>query len=277
MKVSNDNIVSCEDYYRQKKEILISQVKVFETQPTLVVIQIDNDKSSNSYIKGKKRDCEEIGIKFVHFRLNSKEYSQEDLCNTLTALSNDEQVHGIIVQLPIPDKYNFNKLLEHVTTGKDVDGFRRDSLFSPCTPKGIIDWLEYNQYDFVGKNVTVLGRSKIVGKPLVNMLIDKGATVVCCNSHTLCIDKYTLNSDLVISAIGKARLLGCELPSNAIVIDVGINYDTDGKLCGDVNDEYVKKHISNTYVTPVPKGVGLLTRISLLENVIMAYKKKEKE
>lgn len=275
MKFIKENIISCKDYYREKKKELTNQVANLEKIPTLVVIQIDDDIPSNSYIKGKKKDCEEIGIDFVHFKLESKKYSQKDLCNTLTAFSNDELIHGIIVQLPIPDKYNFDELLKCISPEKDVDGFRKDSLFVSCTPKGVIDWLEYNHYDFSGKNITVLGRSKIVGKPMVNMLIDKGATVTCCNSRTSCLEKYTLNSDLVISAIGKAKLLCCELPTDAIVVDVGINYDFDGKLYGDVNFEYVKKHINNTYVTPVPGGVGLLTRVSLLENVIEAYKRQE--
>jgi len=277
MMFSERNVVSCKNYYVKRKKELTNQVAEFEKIPTLVVIQIDDNRSSNSYIKGKKKDCEEIGIDFVHFKLDSRKYSQKDLCNTLIALSKDELIHGIIIQLPIPNKYNFNKLINCITPEKDVDGFRKDSLFKPCTPRVIMDWLEYNHYDFVGKNITVLGRSKIVGKPLVDMLIDKGATVTCCNSHTTHIERYTLNSDFVISAIGKAKLLCCELPSNAIVIDVGINHDINNKLCGDVNFEYVKNNIENTYVTPVPGGVGLLTRISLLKNVIDAYKIQDKK
>ncbi len=277
MKLSKEEIISCKDYYCEKKKDLIKQVAELEKIPTLVALQIDNDKASNSYIKGKKKDCEEIGMDFVNFKLDSKKYSQKDLCNIITAFSKDELIHGIIIQLPIPPKYNFDGLLKCISPEKDVDGFRKDSCFNPCTPKGIIDWLEYNCYDFTGKNITVVGRSKIVGKPLVNMLISKGATVTCCNSHTKHLEKYTLNSDLVISAIGKANLLCCELPSNAIVVDVGINHDINGKLCGDINFEYVKNHIENTYVTPVPGGVGLLTRISLLKNVVDAYKIQEEK
>lgn len=277
MTFSADNIISCKDYYNKMKKELSEQIAELERIPTLVVIQIDDNRASNSYIKGKKRDCEEIGIDFVHFKLDSKKNSQEDLCNALIAFSKDKLVHGIIIQLPIPDKYNFDKLINCIIPEKDVDGFRKDSFFDPCTPKGIVDWLEYNHYDFTGKNITVLGRSKIVGRPLVNMLIDKGATVTCCNSYTEHLEKYTLNSDLVISAIGKANLLCCEIPSNAIVVDVGINHDINGKLCGDVNFEYVKNYIENTYVTPVPGGVGLLTRISLLKNVVDAYKIQEEK
>jgi methylenetetrahydrofolate dehydrogenase (NADP+)/methenyltetrahydrofolate cyclohydrolase len=276
MKISKANIVSCKDYYHEKMYSLTKQISELKNTPTLVVIQIDDDIASSSYIKGKKKDCEEVGINFKHFKLDSAKNSQKSLCNILTAFSNDKLVHGIILQLPIPQKYNLDELLKCIDPGKDVDGFRKESKFVPCTPKGIVDWLEYNQYDFVGKDVTVLGRSKIVGKPLVDMLIDKGATVTCCNSHTSHIERYTLNSNLVISAIGKAQLLCCEIPRDAIVIDVGISRDINGKLCGDVNYEYVNKYVNNTYVTPVPRGVGLLTRLTLLENVLKAYKIQEK-
>lgn len=270
MNFQKENIVSCKEYCSQKKKEIEERLGRIERIPTLVVIQIDDNKASNTYINGKKKDCEEVGIDFVHFKLESSKYTQEDLCRTLRLFSKDELVDGIIVQMPIPQKYNLEKLLNNIAPDKDVDGFRKDSCFEPCTPKGIIDWLEYNNYDFTGKQVTVLGRSKIVGKPIVNMLIDRGATVISCNSHTENVEKYTCDSDLVISAVGKANLFCSELPKKGIVIDVGINYDINGKLCGDVNREYVENNTKNTYVTPVPGGVGLLTRVALLDNVTRA-------
>lgn len=274
MNVLKENIISCKMYCSIKKEELKTQLDNTKRNPTLAVVQIDDNKPSNVYINGKRKDCEEVGINFVHFKLDSSKYTQKDLCNTLMALSNDELIDGIIVQLPIPEKYNVEEVLGNIAPDKDVDGFRKDSCFEACTPKGVIDWLEYNKYDFVGKQVTVLGRSKIVGKPLINMLIDRGATVTSCNSHTKNIEKYTRESDLVISAIGKANLLCCEMPNDGIVVDVGINYDINGKLCGDVNRKYVENNIKKTYVTPVPGGVGLLTRVALLDNVIRSYKLK---
>lgn len=270
MNFQKENIVSCKEYCLLKKKEIEERLGNIERIPTLVVIQIDNDKTSNTYIKGKKKDCEEVGIDFVYLKLDSSKYTQEDLCRTLMLLSKDELVDGIIVQLPIPKKYNIEELLNNIAPDKDVDGFRKDSCFSPCTPKGIIDWLEYNNYDFNGRQVTVLGRSKIVGKPLVNMLIDRGSMVVSCNSHTENIQRYTIDSDLVISAVGKANLFCCEMPENGIIVDVGINYDINGKLCGDVNHKYVENNIKNTYITPVPGGVGLLTRVALLDNVTRA-------
>lgn len=151
-----------------------------------------------------------------------------------------------------------------------------DSKFDCCTPKGIIDWLYFNGYDVCGKNVVVLGRSEIVGKPLVNMLIDRGATVTCCNSHTDYGYEMQItnnDADVIVSAIGKAKFLDWEnIGSDCeIVVDVGINRDDAGKLCGDVNRESVEKLCPDTYVTPVPGGVGLLTRVSLLKNVVEAH------
>lgn len=275
MIFQKENIVSCKEYCSLKKKEIEERLGNLDRIPTLVVIQIDDNKASNTYIKGKEKDCKEVGIDFVHFKLDSDKYTQEDLCRTLRLFSLDELIDGIIVQLPIPEKYNVEELLDNISPDKDVDGFRKDSRFDPCTPKGIIDWLKYNNYDFVGKQVTVLGRSKIVGKPIVNMLIDMGSIVISCNSHTENIQKYTRDSDLVISAVGKANLFCCEMPEKGIIVDVGINYDINGKLCGDVNHKYVEDNRKNTYITPVPGGVGLLTRIALLDNVTKSCEMKE--
>ena len=183
---------------------------------------------------------------------------------------------GIIVQLPLPKHINVEHVKNAIPKEKDVDGFRLDSKFDCCTPKGIIDWLYFNGYDVCGKNVVVLGRSEIVGKPLVNMLIDRGATVTCCNSHTDYGYEMQISNndaDVIVSAIGKAKFLDwADIGSDCeIVVDVGINRDDAGKLCGDVNRESVEKLRPDTYVTPVPGGVGLLTRVSLLKNVVEAH------
>jgi methylenetetrahydrofolate dehydrogenase (NADP+)/methenyltetrahydrofolate cyclohydrolase len=266
-------LVSCKDYVQIQKDILREKVKTFKRKPKLVVVQVDHDKASNSYVNGKRNDSAEIGVIFEHVEIDSEKYSNEDLVEKLNELNADDNVDGIIVQLPIPDKYNVEELQKCISPNKDVDGFRLDSCFKSCTPKGIIDWLKYNSYNLIGKVVVVLGRSKIVGKPLINMLIDEGATVICCNSHTEFIWKYTRKADLVISAIGKPKHFDfsnfdvyCE-----IIVDVGINRDENGKLCGDIDSTYFDKYLPNTYVTPVPNGVGLLTRTSLMQNVIEAY------
>lgn len=268
-------VVSCREYAKLVKGELKEKVKKMDKKPVLTVIQVGDDLASNSYIKGKEKDCDEVGITFNHLKYESS-ISEFELLNVITNMRDFSD--GIIVQLPLPDSINVDKIIEAIPKSKDVDGFRRDSDFDCCTPKGIIDWLQYNNYDLVGANIVVLGRSKIVGKPLVNMLIDRGATVTCCNSHTS--DGYefemTNKADLVISAIGKPKFLSwsdfgvdCD-----IVVDVGMNRDENRKLCGDVDRESVLSIHPETYVTPVPGGVGLLTRVSLLKNVVESYERR---
>lgn len=266
---------SCKEYVEIRKKELKEEISKFKRKPCLVVIQIDNNPASNSYIKGKKKDCEEVGIDFTYAHVNSEISSQTDLQNLIQAYCEKESnVDGIIIQLPIPDKYNLNKLLECIPPEKDVDGFRKDSYFKPCTPKGIMDWLDYNKVDLSGKNVCVIGRSDIVGKPLVNMMIDAGATVTCCNSKTKGLLYYTQNADIVVSAIGKAKHFNSNYFNlNAqLIIDVGVNRDRTGCLCGDIDRIDVLAYCLDSYVTQVPGGVGLLTRNTLIENVVAAYK-----
>ena len=265
---------SCKEYIEIRKKELKEEISKFKRKPCLVVIQVDDDPASSSYIKGKKKDCEEVGIECDHVHINSEEVSENVLASIIGGYGVADNVNGIIIQLPIPDKYNLDRLLENIPAAKDVDGFRKDSYFKPCTPKGIMDWIDYNNVDLSGKDVCVIGRSNIVGKPLVNMMIEKGATITCCNSKTKSTEFYTRNADIVVSAIGVSKYFdfsdfsdGCEL-----IIDVGINRDEKEKLCGDINVEYFDKYLPYTYVTPVPGGVGLLTRTSLLENVVESYK-----
>lgn len=259
---------SCKGYVQIRKEILKKEVEKMDRKPCLCVIQIDSDPASNSYIKGKKKDCDEIGVSFRHLQYNSADLDQNTLEKCIIQVVNDVSVDGLIIQLPIPKKYDLDKLLAYIPNDKDVDGFRKDSYFKPCTPKGIMDWLEFNEINLQGKDVVVIGRSDIVGKPLVNMFIEKGATVTCCNSKTENIKYYTRNADIVVSAIGKPKYFDSKyFKQGQIIIDVGINRDENGKLCGDVDNKY----IYDSYVTPVPCGVGLLTRTSLLQNVYMSY------
>lgn len=267
------NIVSCKDYVEIKKKELKEEIQHFNRKPVLAVIQIDNDQASNSYIKGKQKDCDEIGIEMRHVNIYSNVAGQKEVeCIIKDVAKSDAD--GIIIQLPIPDKYDLDRLQHLIPPEKDVDGFRRDSCFKPCTPKGIIDWMEYNNFEFKGKDCCVLGRSKIVGLPLTNMLIEKGATVTCCNSTTPSTEYYTRNADYAFSAVGVPNYFDfsdfqdfCEL-----VVDIGINRDENEKLCGDVNNAGFESSLNDTYVTPVPGGVGLLTRLALMQNTLNAYK-----
>lgn len=267
------DIVSCKDYVEIKKKELKEEIKHLDKKPVLAVIQIDDDQASNSYIKGKQKDCDEIGIEMRHVNIYSNTTEQKEVECVITDIAKSD-ADGIIIQLPIPGKYNLERLQNLIPTEKDVDGFRKDSCFKPCTPKGIIDWMEYNNFEFEGKDCCVLGRSKIVGLPLTNMLIEKGATVTCCNSTTPSTWYYTRNADYAFSAVGVPNYFDfsdfqdfCEL-----VVDIGINRDENGKLCGDVNNAGFESSLNDTYVTPVPGGVGLLTRLTLMQNVVDAYK-----
>lgn len=266
-------MVACKDCAQFVKNKLKTKIKGMEKKPVLAIIQVGDNQASNSYVKGKIKDCEEVGIRCIVSKLDKAIEEHELLYRIeLTTCVAD----GIIVQLPLPKHINVEHVKNAIPKEKDVDGFRQDSKFDCCTPKGIIDWLYFNGYDVCGKNVVVLGRSEIVGKPLVNMLIDRGATVTCCNSHTdYGYETQITNNDadVIVSAIGKAKFLDwADIGSDCeIVIDVGINRDDAGKLCGDVNRESVEKLRSDTYVTPVPGGVGLLTRVSLLKNVVEAH------
>lgn len=267
------DIVSCKDYVEIKKKELKEEIRHFNRKPALAVIQIDNDQASNSYIKGKQKDCDEIGIEMRHVNIYSNVAGQKEVECIIKDIAKSD-ADGIIIQLPIPDKYDLERLQHLIPPEKDVDGFRRDSCFKPCTPEGIIDWMEYNNFEFKGKDCCVLGRSKIVGLPLTNMLIEKGATVTCCNSTTPSTWYYTRNADYAFSAVGVPNYFDfsdfqdfCEL-----VVDIGINRDENGKLCGDVNNAEFESSLNDTYVTPVPGGVGLLTRLALMQNTLNAYK-----
>lgn len=266
-------MVTCKDYAQFVKNKLKTKIKGMEKKPVLAIIQVGDNQASNSYVKGKVKDCEEVGIRCIVSKLDKTIEEHELLYHIeLTTCVAD----SIIVQLPLPKHINVEHVKNAIPKEKDVDGFRQDSKFDCCTPKGIIDWLYFNGYDVCGKNVVVLGRSEIVGKPLVNMLIDRGATVTCCNSHTdYGYETQITNNDadVIVSAIGKAKFLDwADIGSDCeIVIDVGINRDDAGKLCGDVNRESVEKLRPDTYVTPVPGGVGLLTRVSLLKNVVEVH------
>lgn len=266
-----NSIVSCKEYVALKKMELKEKIDS-SNAPTLLIIKVGEDNASNVYVNGKKKDCAEVGIECM-IRTYPDTVTEDDIIGSVRYYSSLNCINGIIVQLPLPKHINPDKIAEAIPAKKDVDGFRRDSLFDCCTPKGIIDWLEYNNYNFVGKDVVVLGRSKIVGKPLTNMLIDRGATVTCCNSHTNNTGNYTEYADLVISAVGKAKHFGCNDVSAFcnVVVDIGINRDENGKLCGDFDPDGFNESLLKVYLTPVPGGVGLLTRLALLQNVVKAH------
>lgn len=220
-----------------------------------------NNEVSNRYIKNKKRDCEEVGIKFEWYYY-PEEITTENLKTEIQDLM--PYADGLIVQMPLPSHIDVSAIKLAIDPIKDVDGFHPMSLYKPCTPLGIINYLTKGcKYNLEGKNVVIFGRSDIVGKPLAQMLTDANATVTLCHSKSKDKYQYIKNADLVVSAVGKAGFLNC-YSIYVPVIDVGINIDKNGKLIGDcINTE-------NRDVTPVPGGVGLLTRVALLENTLLA-------
>ena len=229
----------------------------------LAVISVGNDPASMSYIKGKRLDCERIGFGFTHHQFREG-ISMQSLVSLINRLNNNDEITGIIVQLPLPDYLDADAICQCVVPEKDVDGFRPDSPYKPCTPEGILHIMKKEMGDLTGKHAVIVGRGKLVGKPLAKMLLDENMTVTVCHSKTPAdvVKSLSWHADAVIVAIGKPHALGFAcIDRNAVVIDCGVNRDENGKLCGDVAYAYTER------VTPVPGGVGLLTRATLMKHV----------
>lgn len=238
---------------------------------------IGDNQASKRYVAGKKKDCEECGIDFelIQFPEDIDESKVEE---EIIRLNNDNSVNGILIQLPIPEHLNKDKLIKLIDPNKDVDCFTEinlgkmfldNAMLKPCTPSGIIELFNYYDIPVKGKHCVIIGRSNIVGKPLAVMLINEGATVTVCNSMTKNLKELTLSADVLISAVGIPYFITSDMVTeNTIIIDVGINVNEEGKLCGDVDFEDVKDKVKA--ITPVPGGVGLMTRAALIKNVVEA-------
>ena len=238
------------------------------------VIWIGNDPASSIYVNNKIKKCESVGIHTELYHLEEN-ISEEKVLSLIDDLNNRNDIHGILLQSPIPKHIDVNKCFNKISDKKDIDGFNVISTgnlflgnpsFISCTPKGIMRLFEYYNIDLSGKNVCIINRSNIVGKPLFHLLIEKDATVTMCHSKTINLNEFTKNADIVISAVGKPMFLTENMINeNAIVIDVGISR-VDGKVVGDVDFENVSKKAS--YITPVPGGVGPMTIAMVLENIL---------
>ena len=257
------------------------EVKACLIRPSLAVIQIGNDEASNVYIKNKEKACSEVGIYFRHFKFDDQT-PELTIINKIKELNNDEYVNGIIVQLPIPEKYNEKRILNSIINSKDIDGLtdintgrlvNGKKTLVPCTPLGIVTMLKEYGIELAGKDVCIIGRSKLVGRPLLSLLLNEDATVTICHSKTENLSDKTKNADIVVVAAGSPGLLTADMiKDGAVVVDVGINR-VDDKLVGDVKFDEVSKKAS--YITPVPGGVGPMTIAMLLSNVITCYKNKK--
>ena len=263
--------------YRMKLKIRCEDLKNKGINPKLAVIMVGNDKASQVYVRNKSKACEEIGIIFEEYLLDEN-IKQEELINLIERLNQDDSVNGILLQSPIPNNLDINEAFQKISPNKDVDGFNplnvgklalNQDTFVSCTPYGIMKMFEAYNVDLTGKNVTIIGRSNIVGKPLIQCCLNKNATVTVCHSKTKNLKEHTQNADILIVAIGKAKFVTEDMVKDgAVVIDVGINRDENGKLTGDVDFENVEKKAS--YITPVPGGVGPMTIAMLMNNVIKA-------
>lgn len=243
----------------------------------LAVVLVGQNSASQVYVRNKIKACEEVGIKSYAYYL-PEEVSQTELEELLTSLAQDDGVHGILVQLPLPAHINPEKIQRLIPVGKDVDGFsaynigklclNEDGLI-PCTPNGVMKMLDREGIDVKGKRAVVLGRSDIVGKPMALLLLNGDATVTVCHSKTMNLKSECLKADILVAAVGKAKFITADMVKDgAVVIDVGMNRDENGNLCGDVDFENVKNKCS--HITPVPGGVGPMTITMLLYNTFKA-------
>lgn len=265
-------------------EDLKEELKSLERPLGLVVIQVGEDEASKVYVRQKEKMAKELGFKFEHIKL-AETVKQEELLETIDRLNEDETVDGILVQMPIPKHLDSKIVQNRINHLKDVDGLtdvnagclmhHKDTLV-PCTPEGIVDLLKHYDIELSGKNVTIIGRSDLVGKPLASLMVNNDATVTLCHSKTKNLKLFTENADILIVAVGKAKLIKKEyIKDGAVIVDVGINRLEDGSLCGDVDFEDVKDKAS--YITPVPGGVGQMTVAELANNTYKAYKLRKKQ
>lgn len=247
--------------------------------PGLAAVLVGDNPASEIYVRNKRKACEKVGIYSEEHRLDGSTTEQE-LLELVEKLNKDPRIHGILVQLPLPDQINEARILNAVTPLKDVDGFHPENVgllvsgnprFISCTPYGIIKMLDFYNIDIKGMEAVIVGRSNIVGKPVSMLLLHRHATITICHSRTKDLKSVTLRADIVVAAIGRANMITADMVKNgAVVIDVGINRKDDGKLTGDVDFEAVSKKAS--FITPVPGGVGPMTITMLLWNTLESAK-----
>ena len=266
---------------REELKLKVDKLKENGIVPKLAVILVGDDSASKVYVKNKSKACQDVGVEFEEILLDEIT-SMERLLEIIEKLNNREDINGILLQSPIPKGLNIQEAFEKIHCKKDVDGFNpvnvgklvigQDSFIS-CTPYGVIKMLENYNIPIEGKNVVIIGRSNIVGKPLMQCLLKKNATVTICHSKTKNISEITKKADILVAALGKAKFVTKEMVKDgAVVIDVGINRDESGKLVGDVDFEEAEKIAS--FITPVPGGVGPMTIAMLMSNVVKACKEQ---
>jgi methylenetetrahydrofolate dehydrogenase (NADP+) / methenyltetrahydrofolate cyclohydrolase len=271
-------IIDGKEIAKKKKLEIIDQVEAMKKQnftPGLAVILVGDNQASRTYVNSKQKTARELGMHNVLIEYPAS-ISEQELLTKIDELNHDDEIHGILVQLPLPDHINEINLIEAISPEKDVDGFHPINIgrmmtgqdaFLPCTPYGVMVMLEEIGLELTGKHVVVVGRSNIVGKPAGQLFLKENATVTYCHSKTKDLAEHTKQADIIVSAVGKAGLITADhIKSGAVVIDVGMNRDSEGKLCGDVAYSEVKEKAG--YITPVPGGVGPMTIAMLMYNTM---------
>lgn len=263
-------LMTIKEFVTKRKQELRAEMESLPKVPHLCIIRVGDDPASEAYVRGKSKDAAEVGF-YSDVIVLPKDTSEEELLSLINEKNVDGEIDGILVQLPVPKGISTKAINDTIAPSKDVDGFVPNSHFTPCTPKGIVDYLKEEGFSFAKKNAVVLGRSQIVGTPMAKLLLSLDCNVTVLHSKTSDEDRrfYLKHADLVVSAIGKMGYLdeSYEFKKDAILVDVGINRDKNGKLHGDFVPSLPVK-----LQTPVPGGVGLLTRLALLENLLEATK-----
>ncbi len=264
---------------REKLKKEVEDLKAINIVPKLAVILVGNDPASKVYVRNKSKACQEVGIEYEEILLDENT-TMDKLLSIIKKLNDRKDINGILLQSPIPKGLNIQEAFNLIDYRKDVDGFNPINIgklltgqdcFISCTPFGIMKMFEEYNINLTGKNAVVIGRSNIVGKPMAQCLLNKNATVTICHSKTKNIGKITKTADIIVSAVGKINMVTKEMVKpGAVVIDVGMNRNEEGKLVGDVDFENVSK--VSSYITPVPGGVGPMTIAMLLNNVVKATK-----
>lgn len=264
---------------REELKIKVDELKKKNIFPKLAVIMVGDDPSSKIYVRNKSKACEEVGIEYEEHLLSS-DIEMKTLLDLINELNNRKDVHGILLQSPIPKNLDINLAFRTIKPEKDVDGFNpinvgklslNQDCFVSCTPFGIMRMLSEYNIETEGKHAVIIGRSNIVGKPMLQCLLNKNATVTVCHSKTQNLAEITKQADILVCAIGKPNFVTEDMvKEGAVVIDVGINRNVEGKVCGDVDFEKVSKKAS--YITPVPGGVGPMTIAMLMNNIVKAAK-----
>ena len=268
---------------RQNLKVECDELRKEGIIPKLAVIMVGDNPASKVYVRNKSKACNEVGIEYQEYLLG-EDATQDELLDLIVNLNKNKEINGILLQSPIPSHLNINEAFKTITYEKDVDGFTPSSVgklcigedtFVSCTPYGVMKMFEEYNINLQGKEVVILGRSNIVGKPLIQCCLQKNATVTVCHSKTKDVKEHTRRADVIIAAIGKSKFVTEDMiKEGAVVIDIGINRGEDGKLTGDVDFENVEKKAS--YITPVPGGVGPMTIAMLMNNVIKATKEQYK-